>query len=82
MTMALQSGLLAADPLTEWSAGAISWHEAGRRIRAEHRRRFSRRLRWALFLQAIMLRRATRRLGLGLMASGLARFESLYTKVR
>ena len=82
MTMALQSGLLAADPLAAWSAGAISWREAGRRIRVEHRRRFSRRLRWALFLQSVMLRRSTRRLGLGLMASGLARFETLYTKVR
>jgi flavin-dependent dehydrogenase len=82
MTMALQSGLAAADDLAAWSEGSINWAQAGRRIRAEHRRRFSRRLRWALFLQAVMLRRATRRFGLGLLASRLAPFETLYTKVR
>ena len=82
MTMALQSGIAAADDLAAWSEGRLGWAEAGRRVREEHRRRFSRRLRWALFLQAVMLRRATRRIGLGLLASGLARFETLYTKVR
>jgi len=82
MSMALQSGLAAAADLAAWSAGELSWLDTGRRIRATHRRRFSRRLRWALVLQAVLLRRAGRRLALGLLASGLTRFETLYTKVR
>jgi flavin-dependent dehydrogenase len=82
MTMALQSGLIAADEITAWSEGSQTWHDATRRIRARHRQKFSRRLRWALVLQAIMLHRSTRRLALGLLASGLAPFETLYTKVR
>jgi menaquinone-9 beta-reductase len=82
MTMALQSGLLASEELAAWSRGEISWAAAADRIRARHRRKFGRRLRWALAMQWLMMRRSCRRIAMGLLASGLARFETLYSKVR
>ena len=54
MAMALQSGIAAADDLAAWSEGRIGWAEASERVRQRHQRRFSRRLRWALALQALV----------------------------
>jgi hypothetical protein len=74
--------LLAAAELAAWSRGEISWLAARHRIRAGQRRKFDRRLRWALAMQWLMLRRISRRFAMGLLASGLVRFDTLYTKVR
>ena len=82
MAMALQSGIAASRHLADWSTGEMSWHEAGTCVKDEHRQLFGRRLKWALFLQEILIRRASRRLALGLLASGHVRFETLYAKVR
>ena len=82
MTMAIQSALAASREIVRWSCGEIEWEEAGRCVRMEQRRRFGRRLRWARFFQGLMLRRTGRRLGLGILASGLISFKTLYHTVR
>lgn len=82
MTMAFQSALHSADAVAAWSGGEITWLEVAQRVRAAHRRAFAKRIRWALWVQALMLRRAGRRLAMALLASGLARFETLYAKLR
>lgn len=82
MTMALQSGMKSASALAEWSRGSADWKQTGTRIAEMHQRDFSRRIRWALILQAVLMRRPMRRLGLGLLAGGWLPFESLYHKLR
>jgi menaquinone-9 beta-reductase len=82
MSMAVQGALLAADPLAEWSRGERSWCDVRARVSQDQQRVFGRRLRWARAIQAIMLRRTVRRLALGLVSSGLLRFDFLYTKLR
>lgn len=82
MTMALQSGIAASEFVAEWSRGEIEWPDVQARVAAAHRRLFARRLRWAIFLQSVLIRRPFRRLALGILASGLIPFETLYHKVR
>ena len=82
MAMAIHGALAAADSIAEWSEGRTTWKEAARRIRLRQKKVFNRRLRWARFLQAVLLRRAGRLLAGTLLASGLLRFETLYAKLR
>lgn len=82
MTMALQSGIAASEFIAAWSRREIEWPDVHARVAAAHRRLFARRLRWAIFLQSVLIRRPFRRLALGILASGLIPFETLYHKVR
>lgn len=82
MTMALQSGIAAAEFVDEWSRGNVTWSEVRAAVAKSHHRLFSRRLRWATVLQSILIRRPLRRLALGFLASGLIPFDTLYHKVR
>ncbi len=82
MTMAFQSALAAAEPLSRWSAGAIGWDAAATEIRRAHRRLFARRLRWAQVMQSLLLHPVGRSLAKVLLSLGVVRFETLYRKVR
>ncbi|NBQ66018.1 MAG: hypothetical protein EBT95_10950 [Verrucomicrobia bacterium] len=55
MSMAVEGAFLAADPLAEWSAGAIPWPECIRKISLSLDRTFSSRLGWARRLQQAVL---------------------------
>ena len=55
MSMAVEGAFLAADPLAEWSAGAIPWQECTRKISLSLDRTFSSRLGWARRLQQAVL---------------------------
>jgi flavin-dependent dehydrogenase len=82
MTMAFQSGIAAAEFVAAWSLGKYPWEQVRANVEESHRRLFSRRLRWAIVLQSILIRRPLRRLALGILASGLIPFDTLYHKVR
>lgn len=55
MSLAFESAQLAVEPLVEFSRGNISWNEAQKRIARRCDRQFSPRLRWANWLQRLML---------------------------
>jgi menaquinone-9 beta-reductase len=55
MSMAFESAELAVTPLAAWSRGEVSWAEARQRIALACDEQFSRRLRWARWLQRLML---------------------------
>ena len=55
MSMAIESAELAVEPLAAWSRGEMSWTEARKRIAQDCDRQFSRRLRWANWLQRLLL---------------------------
>ena len=55
MSMAIESATLAAGPLTEFSAGRISWEETQGQIARRCDAQFGRRLRWAAWLQRMSL---------------------------
>jgi menaquinone-9 beta-reductase len=55
MSMAFESAELAVAPLAAWSRGEISWSEARQQIAAACDGHFSRRLRWARWLQTLVL---------------------------
>ncbi len=54
MSLAFESAQLAAEPLTAFSHGKISWNEARQKIARALDKNFSRRLRWANWLQWLM----------------------------
>ena len=55
MSMAFESAELAIAPLVTWSRGEMSWNEARMKIARACDEQFSRRLRWAHWLQRFML---------------------------
>jgi menaquinone-9 beta-reductase len=55
MSLAFESAQLAAEPLTAFSRGQISWNEAQKKIARACDENFSRRLRWANWLQRFLL---------------------------
>jgi menaquinone-9 beta-reductase len=66
MSMALESAALAAPTLAAYSRGDISWDQALLTIADLRRAGFARRLRWAGWLQSLLLHRRTRALALEL----------------
>lgn len=61
MSMAFESAEMAAAPLAGWSAGKISWTDAQRMIARQCDVAFAQRLRWARWLQRVMLSPALQR---------------------
>lgn len=55
MTMAFQSAELALQPLVDYACSRLDWQVTVRQIRAAHRSRFDRRLRWAMRLHPLLL---------------------------
>ena len=55
MSMAFESAELAVAPLAAWSCGEISWSAARENIALACDKQFSRRLRWAGWLQRLVL---------------------------
>ena len=55
MSMAFESAELAVAPLAAWSRGEISWDGARQQIARACDEQFSRRLRWARWLQRLVL---------------------------
>ncbi len=55
MSMAFESAELAVAPLAAWSHGEISWSAARQKIAHACDEQFSRRLRWAQWLQHLLL---------------------------
>jgi hypothetical protein len=55
MSLAFESALLAAGPLAAFSRGEISWGQARQKIARACDENFSRRLRWANWLQRFLL---------------------------
>jgi flavin-dependent dehydrogenase len=55
MSLAFESAQLAVEPLAAFSRGKISWNEAREKIARECDETFSRRLRWANWLQRFLL---------------------------
>ncbi len=82
MTMALQSALAAAEPLTRWSQGACSWHDTQFAIRQTQSQLFSSRLRWARALQELLLQPLGRRLCAYAINHRWVSFDTLYRTVR
>ncbi|WP_142525599.1 NAD(P)/FAD-dependent oxidoreductase [Methylacidimicrobium cyclopophantes] len=56
MAMALESALLAADPLADYARGRLSWREARGSVELLLWQRLRRRMRWALALHRWILR--------------------------
>lgn len=54
MSLAFESAQIAAKPLTAFSHGEISWNEARQKIATALDESFSRRLRWANWLQRLL----------------------------
>jgi flavin-dependent dehydrogenase len=82
MAIAMQSALAAAEEIIRWGRGEANWDESVHRVRMQQRKQFGRRVRCARILQAMMVRRPTRRLGMGILASGLIPFDTIYQSVR
>ena len=55
MSMAVEGAFVAADPLVGWSKGNMSWADCSRRVAGNLDRTFSSRLRWARWLQQMIL---------------------------
>jgi 2-polyprenyl-6-methoxyphenol hydroxylase-like FAD-dependent oxidoreductase len=55
MSMAFESAEVAIEPLVAWSRGEASWNDAGHQIARACDASFARRLRWAKWLQRIIL---------------------------
>ena len=55
MSMAIEGAFIAAEPLTEWSSGRISWSECSERIALHLDQAFCPRLQWARRLQQAIL---------------------------
>jgi menaquinone-9 beta-reductase len=64
MSMALESAAWAAPSLTAYSRGELSWDQAMLTIAGLRHAGFARRLRWANWLQYLLLNRRTRELSL------------------
>lgn len=56
MSMAFESAELAIEPLTQFSQGGLPWAEARNEIAGACDIRFTRRLRWAAWLQGLLFR--------------------------
>ena len=55
MSMAFESAELAIEPLTTWSRGEISWEVARQKIARDCDGAFAKRLKWAQWLQRLVL---------------------------
>ncbi len=55
MSMAFESATIAADPLTQFSAGKMTWSETKDRIASALDRTFAHRLKWASRLQYMLM---------------------------
>jgi menaquinone-9 beta-reductase len=66
MSMAFEAAVWAAPDLAAYSQGDLSWDEARIEIRRRYERGFADRLRWARWLQALLLCRGTRDLALAM----------------
>jgi menaquinone-9 beta-reductase len=66
MSMAFESAGCAAPPLTAYSCGSLSWERARMEVERNCRRRFAGRLRWAGWLQSLLMRPGSRGLTLAL----------------
>jgi menaquinone-9 beta-reductase len=66
MSMAFESAAWAAEPLAAYSRGERTWEEARREIARRCDTGFARRLRWARWLQWMLLHRGSRRVLLAL----------------
>jgi flavin-dependent dehydrogenase len=55
MTMAFQSAELALQPLVDYARGESAWPHTVAAIRAAHRKKFNRRVRWAMRLHPFLL---------------------------
>ncbi len=82
MTMALQSALLAVEPLAHWSRGECGWESVGRAIRQAQSGMFSTRLRWAHAMQKVLFQPLGRRICAALIARQWISFETFYRKLR
>jgi menaquinone-9 beta-reductase len=60
MSMAFESAACAAPPLAAYSCGTISWDRARMEVESNCRRRFGRRLRWAGWLQWLLMQPGSR----------------------
>jgi menaquinone-9 beta-reductase len=63
MSLALESAMHAGEPLTTWARGAEPWSTVVRQVRERQRTAFARRLRWAGWLQRLMMQPALARYG-------------------
>jgi menaquinone-9 beta-reductase len=82
ISMAMLAALEAAPPLAAWSTGCVSWCDAIHEIRRTLRRKFSGRLRWAVWLHPLLLRPAGQSALRLLARCGLIPWHWLYHKVR
>jgi len=60
MSMAFESAELAVEPLTRFSLEDLTWSEAQQKIACDCDRRFTRRLRWAAWLQRALFQPSAR----------------------
>jgi menaquinone-9 beta-reductase len=64
MSMAFESASWAVDPLLAYSRGSLPWNRARGEVAQRCRQGFARRLRWATWLQSILICPATRDIAL------------------
>lgn len=82
MSMAFESAEIALEPLTNYSAGKISWNTAKEQIARSCDEKFSQRLTWANFLEMGLFRPGLRHFSL-LLASRVPGFWSaFYSRTR
>jgi menaquinone-9 beta-reductase len=82
MSMAFESAALATAPLAAYSRGQIGWPQAHQAVARACDERFTRRLRWARFLQWLILISAPWRPCGSLVMGSDALWRFLFTKTR
>lgn len=82
MSMAFEAAEIAAGPLGQWAAGAVSWPAASREIERALRRKFRRRLAVAMLLNEVLLSARGRPLVRMISAARLLPFRPLMKLVR
>jgi 2-polyprenyl-6-methoxyphenol hydroxylase-like FAD-dependent oxidoreductase len=82
LAMALQGAELTVEPLRAYAFGQSSWEESIRAVGAAQRRRFSRRLKTAAFLQPFFLEPRLQRLVAALFNLRLAPIRAFYYALR
>lgn len=82
MSMAFEAAELAAEPLARFNQGQLGWEHARRQVARACHRRFTRRLRWAGLLQALLFRPRVRGALLFLAAHTPSLWRGMFAQTR
>ncbi|MES2920689.1 MAG: FAD-dependent monooxygenase [Verrucomicrobiota bacterium] len=82
MSMAFQAAECAIGPLTAWSSGGLSWHDAANTVRVAVGRKFKRRLAVARVLHPLLMEAGGRSLLQSLAHARLLPFQPMLALIR